>query len=67
MKKPLTERQVEKIINSWIGNGGRTRLWSICRKYKLSINEVYVILRMSPKVALKHAAKGKSFIAFEGA
>ena len=64
MNEPLSGQQVEHIIGSWIGNGGRRGLWSICQEYNITTNEAYTILRMSPKNAIKKAAKGHKFFAF---
>ena len=67
MNEPLTTQQVEHIIGSWIGNGGRRGIWSICQEYNITTNEAYTILRMDPSAALKKAGRGQKFFAFNPA
>lgn len=64
MNEPLSVQQVEHIIGSWIGNGGRRGIWSLCKEYKITINEAYTILRMLPKNAIKKAEMGQKFSSF---
>lgn len=61
----LTEEQVLGIHTNYRGNGGGCRLHTLCRRYGLTINEVYSVLRIELRTALKRAARGHKFVSWD--
>ena len=60
----LTVQEVEHILKTYRGNGGRRSLYSLCKEHGITFEEGYVILASVPEEILKRVAQGKKIFAY---